>query len=725
MSLDPVINFGKVEVSTGYSATATSIALSSGEGAKLPSTFSYNMVWWNFTDYADPADDPNVEIVRVSGRATDTLTVIRAQEGTSGTTKNTASKTYKMLLGLTKKTIDDLDVVDINNGTFREPFDADVTSDGTKVLVTIEQTGTGDLTEQFSSGMSTFDCTPACTISLTAGSDASPQTNWIYILQSGPGVLVKSTSAWPTAEHIKIGFFFVQSAASVQTAGGAIINQNINNELSDTNNMGHLAHIGEKLRLMGSTYFSGVAGNGATASYFTISAGNTEFISTAGVLYQFHKQTFPAFDTSSGSTIHVLNSSVSAYRAITDLFSITTDSTGATITANKYFNLVFWGVINKTGEYQVVMCNVPGGFYNSSSDAQNDVSSYDVFTIPREFSIDSSNGFLICRTTFQMGATWSHVATIDLRGSTPQSATGGAAGIATTFADNTFAIFDNTDNTKVIAISANTITTGTTRTLGVLDKDYDIGDLQADGSIALTGTWDLAGNTLSNPSGIDHGEIGGLSDNDHTQYFNTVTTTSSIAITSNGQSLSATIVTAGLTGLGTVTVGNVDSIISSANTVTAGKVELATTAEINTGTDATRAVTPDNLAASYAGTKEMIIILQGPTTDSVAGNTIAQIPVPSSMNGMNLVEVQANLTVVGTTGTETIQIHNVTQAADMLSTVVSIDSGEISSSTAATAYAIDTANDDITTGDILRVDRDSIHTTAGKGTSLLMIFRAP
>ncbi len=104
MSVDNAKNFAKVTVSTGYDASATSIVLSSGDGAKLP-TVPFNVVWWNSTDYADPSDDPNVEIVRVTARTTDTLTVSRAQEGTSASTKNTSGKTYKMIAGLTAKVI--------------------------------------------------------------------------------------------------------------------------------------------------------------------------------------------------------------------------------------------------------------------------------------------------------------------------------------------------------------------------------------------------------------------------------------------------------------------------------------------------------------------------------------------------------------------------------------------------------------------------------------------
>src|SRR3990167_9609679 len=114
--LDPVTNFGKVIVSTGYNDTTTSIVLNSGEGYKLPDTGlgSFNLVWFNNSTYADPADDPNVEIVRCISRVEDTLILMRAQEGTgvtpnvTGYNHNTPGKIYKMILAPTKKTIDDI-----------------------------------------------------------------------------------------------------------------------------------------------------------------------------------------------------------------------------------------------------------------------------------------------------------------------------------------------------------------------------------------------------------------------------------------------------------------------------------------------------------------------------------------------------------------------------------------------------------------------------------------
>jgi hypothetical protein len=76
------------------------------------------------------------------------------------------------------------------------------------------------------------------------------------------------------------------------------------------------------------------------------------------------------------------------------------------------------------------------------------------------------------------------------------------------------------------------------------------------------------------------------------------------------------------------------------------------------------------------------------------------------------------------TGTVTIMIYNVTQAADFLSTALTIDANENDSLTAATAAVIDAGNDDVATGDWVRIDIDG----AGTGTTWLyveLIFQLP
>jgi hypothetical protein len=158
-----------------------------------------------------------------------------------------------------------------------------------------------------------------------------------------------------------------------------------------------------------------------------------------------------------------------------------------------------------------------------------------------------------------------------------------------------------------------------------------------------------------------------------------------------------------------------------------GIVELATAAETTTGTDTGRAVTPDGLAGSIFGTQVVQLMVFDDSQDVATGDGAGDLffRVPSTMNGMNLVAVAAAVQTAGTTGTTDIQIHNVTDTADMLSTVITIDSGETDSSTAATAAVINTATDDVATGDILRIDVDAVSTTAPKGLLVELQFRVP
>lgn len=105
--MDIAKNFAKVTVTDGnYDASSTSIDLITGHGARLPAV-PFNAVWWNATDYPDPADDPVVELVRVTDVTSDTLTITRAQEGTAAEDHNLAGKTYKMIAGITARTVNE------------------------------------------------------------------------------------------------------------------------------------------------------------------------------------------------------------------------------------------------------------------------------------------------------------------------------------------------------------------------------------------------------------------------------------------------------------------------------------------------------------------------------------------------------------------------------------------------------------------------------------------
>jgi hypothetical protein len=113
------------------------------------------------------------------------------------------------------------------------------------------------------------------------------------------------------------------------------------------------------------------------------------------------------------------------------------------------------------------------------------------------------------------------------------------------------------------------------------------------------------------------------------------------------------------------------------------------------------------------------------TTDVATGDGKFYYVVSEQMNGMNLVRVHARVITAGTTGTTDIQIANVTDAVDMLSTKLTIDSAETGSDTAAAAAVINTSTDDVATNDLLRIDVDAVSTTAPKGLIITLEFQLP
>lgn len=106
--IDPIKNFARVTVAGLHDNTDTVIPLESGEASKLPEG-EFNLVWFDNTNFSSPTDDPNREIVRVTGISDDELTVTRGQEGTSASNKNTPGSTYTMIQAFTEKIRNDIE----------------------------------------------------------------------------------------------------------------------------------------------------------------------------------------------------------------------------------------------------------------------------------------------------------------------------------------------------------------------------------------------------------------------------------------------------------------------------------------------------------------------------------------------------------------------------------------------------------------------------------------
>ncbi|GAH11636.1 unnamed protein product, partial [marine sediment metagenome] len=169
-----------------------------------------------------------------------------------------------------------------------------VTSDGATITLSLEQSGSGDLTMIFSDGLTTLVCTPSpCTVALTAGSDTAPTLNYVYLTQAAK-TLVASAGGWPAEEHIKVGTFVVKSANWTNTYG-ALKNQNWNDHLTGTDDQGHLSHIETKIRAGNATYESGVSPT-LTITPNGRAPDNVELATSSGVVKQLHDQAVSAMD---------------------------------------------------------------------------------------------------------------------------------------------------------------------------------------------------------------------------------------------------------------------------------------------------------------------------------------------------------------------------------------------------------------------------------------------
>ena len=130
-------------------------------------------------------------------------------------------------------------------------------------------------------------------------------------------------------------------------------------------------------------------------------------------------------------------------------------------------------------------------------------------------------------------------------------------------------------------------------------------------------------------------------------------------------------------------------------------------------------------ATSHDHERFIVFTFTDPTADLTTGDNKAFVHIPAPMAGMNLTAVHAVVSTAPVTSGVTIQIHNVTSAADMLSTELTIDATETGSETAATPAVIDTAEDDVALNDVIRLDIDAVGGTAAKGLCVTLTFEMP
>jgi hypothetical protein len=372
-------------------------------------------------------------------------------------------------IGLAEFDTDTADSFDVIVGAALDSPVVTISESGGTVSLELEKSGGGDIRFVFTDGVHTHDCTPADTVALTNGSDISPTLNYVYIPQSTK-TLTASTTGFPSAEHAPIATVMVQSAASVALYGAYKVHAWTDHVLGSSDSNGHLAHLNYWIRSQPATWLSGVA---LTP---TVGAGTFDIATSAGNILQLHQHSFPAFDTSTGSDVYVINDPTTNYLRLGDLTGITQDINGNDLTtaAYNFYNLVVWGVVNEESGDCKLFINEPDGAYNNNNGnkATNDDDNTAVYDIPSEYT---GVGFLIARLTVDYnGGTYLILQNEDLRGQFPSTSAGGGAVGGNEFIDNVFRIQDDGDTTKQIAFQASGITTATTRTITMTDADVNL-----------------------------------------------------------------------------------------------------------------------------------------------------------------------------------------------------------------------------------------------------------
>lgn len=110
------------------------------------------------------------------------------------------------------------------------------------------------------------------------------------------------------------------------------------------------------------------------------------------------------------------------------------------------------------------------------------------------------------------------------------------------------------------------------------------------------------------------------------------------------------------------------------------------------------------------------------TSSAVVGDGAFFFPIPRDVSNLYLTDAQAGVSTPGGSGTMTVQVHNVDAAVDMLSTEITIDAGDTTSFTAAVPSVVDVANSQVSVGQTIRIDVDTIPASDGLGLAVMLRF---
>ncbi len=370
---------------------------------------------------------------------------------------------------------EELDIMRITDGmSFQKPSLYTVNDWGLQFEV--EAMWWWDITFRIDGVDSVLDCTTGAWIGWRARvalipwtSATNPTTNYIYVTNSWWVATLNTSTTVPTGAFWWIWKMIVPDATTWNTTGPYLSQRYTESFLNDSR--WALSHEREKIRALWAVYLSWLS-HTLNITTNPSSADNVHLAVSSWVVYQLHRQTFPAIST----WPYYYGNWPSQYMQITDLNQILTDSEWISL-SGKHFNLVIWWSVNySTGESKLFV-NIPDGSYNNDNQAKRDRDNTADYTVPDDMR---STAFLIARVTLRHdtknGGTWENLGTYSLLGNTIGSRNGWAAAVASNdFEDAKFKIFDNVDSSKELSFEVSGISTATVRTITVPDGNGTLG----------------------------------------------------------------------------------------------------------------------------------------------------------------------------------------------------------------------------------------------------------
>jgi hypothetical protein len=355
-----------------------------------------------------------------------------------------------------------------------------ITSDGSTVTASVQSVGSGDIRYVTTDGYATLDCTPAATVALTAGTDSAPVTNWIYI-DIADGLLKKSTTGFPSSPYVPIDKRLIPSASFVQSYG-TYPGNNFSDHVYSAVDNGHLMHLNQSFRLRPPVYISG--------ALTTISGSGTANCTVAvasGEILLNHLRTTYSF--ANGSNLLIANDQTTPYQIISNLYNLTTDTAGATLTGRWAAHFIWYGHAQESSGAKLFI-NKPSGTYLSADETRSDSNGYFNSAVPPAFR---GCAIGLRRVVARRSATGTieinYKTSDDWRGKPLSSVagSGGTTSFSSIFPTSDFRLEDTTDASKEIAFSASAIATGQTRTISMPDRDVDLAPASREASTSQSG----------------------------------------------------------------------------------------------------------------------------------------------------------------------------------------------------------------------------------------------